>query len=311
MRTILTVLTLVAIGLSGCTSDDPGPQVVDNVTPEDFVLEAGKGAIAGLLLDDRFRPIELTDDPKTEFQARGFILLQETGQQAKSTENGEFTFVDLEPGTYTLRATIEGHEATPAKVEVEEAVFAESSLQARRVVSTEGLLISYEYAAFSSCGVNAVIIGTPLDCTADLSGDTDRAGFTVDYTGYDARHFIMEMRANNPNYFDVWARPNGQSSVSQAYQILGGPETQYLRWQLNLNETAMHDVGASGEGEEGVVWDNAVPVQTVLYLNSLGFEQGVGFGAGVYLGVQANFLQSVFVEHTPEDVDTFCVICSA
>jgi hypothetical protein len=314
MRAWILMSLLVSVALAGCAGDAPstgGDDVSSTVDRDSFQLQAGRGAVAGLLVDDRFRPIHLVDNPQGEFQTTGFVLLQETGEQVKTNENGEFTFVNLEPGTYTLRVTAAGHEAVPQRTTITEGVFNELSVIARRVVSDAGFILSLEFAAFSSCGINLLVIGTPADCTGDLSGDTERSAFTVDYTDLDVTHMVQEMRANNPNYFDVWMRPLGQQSVGQAYQIMGGPDTTYLRFQLNLNESATHSAGASGTGREGRVWDNQHPVQTVMYLNSLGFEEtgGATFGAGVYFGVQANFVQSAFLGNPQVDVDSFCVYC--
>jgi hypothetical protein len=301
----LLALAFACVALAGCSGDGPGPS-----DPTQPPLQAGKGAIAGLLVDDRFRPIHLTvDAASTEFQARGFVLLQETGAQMQTTPNGEFSFADLDPGAYTLRVTASGHEATPQRVEVRSGEFSEVSVVARRVSSAGGLIISYEYAAFVSCGTNLIVVGSSFDCTLDQSGDSSREAFTVDYTGYDATYFVMEMRADNPQYFDVWLQPPGNEFCDGAYQIMGGPDTTYLRWQLKLGEAAVSSPTASGADCQTLVWDNTEPMQTIVYLNSIGFDQGIGFGLGAYIGVQANFVQNVFIGDPGVSVDAFCVLC--
>ncbi len=172
---ISMMLVVVSVALAGCASES-APEPVENVDKESFVHKEGKGAIAGLLVDDRFRPIQLTDDPETEFQTTGFILLQETGQQVQTTENGEFSFVDLDPGSYTLRVTAAGHEAVPTKVGVAEGAFSELSVVARRVASEGSTILTEEYSAFSPCFINFVAFSYTADCTGDRSGETFRAG---------------------------------------------------------------------------------------------------------------------------------------
>lgn len=299
MRTVLILLALVATGLAGCAESTPD-DAPTNVDPDDFVLAAGKGAIAGLVVDDRFRPV---------MGAR--VLLQEEGAQTTSNANGEFSFVDLAPGRYTLRASADGHEATPKSVEVVAGQFAEANIVARRIISEGGFIISNEYAAFVPCGANVVFYGDSFDCTFDQSGDSQRVSFTIDYTAFNLSHFVMELDSNNPQYWDVWLQPplDDSASCGETYQIMGGPDSTYWRWQLNRGESAISADTASGAGCETVPWDNDTPLQTYVYLNSLGFDQGVGFGVGVYVGVQANFVQNAFVGEPDVDVDTYCVWC--
>jgi hypothetical protein len=176
--TVVLLTAFASVALAGCAGDSPDTAPVDPSEIDPEQLQAGKGAIAGLLIDDRFRPIQLIDSPTTEFQARGFVLLQETGQESRTTANGEFAFIDLEPGTYTLRVSATGHEAVPSKVVVREGEFAEASIVARRTSSQGSTIVTEEYSAFSPCFINFVALSTTADCTLDQSGETFRAGIT-------------------------------------------------------------------------------------------------------------------------------------
>jgi hypothetical protein len=79
--------------LAGCAGDG---QVVDYENLDNNELAEGKGAIAGVLFDDRYRPIHLVPEGEavSEFQADLFILVQETGPQVLTNENGDFAVLD-------------------------------------------------------------------------------------------------------------------------------------------------------------------------------------------------------------------------
>ena len=89
--TPLGLLALLAAGatLAGCSQ--PGADAAADGPP---ALAAGKGAIAGLLVDDRYRPLHLTDAPQADYEAEGFILVVETGATVTSDVTGEFTVHD-------------------------------------------------------------------------------------------------------------------------------------------------------------------------------------------------------------------------
>ncbi len=190
---VFVAAIMASVVLAGCVESDGGEAAgVDAVNPDEYQLEIGKGAVAGLLLDDRFRPIHLTEDAQTEFQSNGFILVQETGAQLRTTENGEFQILDVDPGQYTLRLQAEGYEAIPIKVDVEEGVWNEATFSARRVANEQDIIVTQEHAAFASCFTNFVMLSYTTDCTGDLSGDTDRAAWYPNLSEFNASlHYVI------------------------------------------------------------------------------------------------------------------------
>lgn len=246
---------MVAVALAGCASEGGNePDETEVVDPDSFELEQGKGAISGILVDDRFRPIDLQPegDVENEFQAAGFILIQETGQQVRTNENGEFSVVDLDPGFYTLRVSAEGFETIPERAQVEEGLFNEVQLLGRRVASTDDVIITQEHAAFASCFTNFVILSVTLDCTADQSDDTDRAAWYPDLSEFnDSLDYIVvealfDNEAPPSTAYDVVAR-EGSIGTDYSAGLLTDSDGRYVKMHLPIGEISP-DPPISGGG---------------------------------------------------------------
>src|SRR5687767_11241595 len=132
MRTLALALAFAV--LAGCTSSPPDAPIDPEVLPE---LSVGKGAITGLLIDDVYRPVP-----------GGLVFLEGTGLTATTDASGLFRFVDLPPASYVAIANAPGHEAAPANVDVEAGAYAELEIQARRIFSDEGSVITTQYSVF-------------------------------------------------------------------------------------------------------------------------------------------------------------------
>lgn len=335
----VTVALLLGLTLAGCIGGDGGTDPTgDAVDADTFDLEAGKGAIAGLLVDDRFRPIDLEDTPGTEAQFTGFVLLQETGEQAQTSENGEFTFVDLEPGTYTLRVSADRHEAIPQKVRVEEGVFSEASIVARRVLSEGGTVITEEYSAFSPCFINFVALSYTADCTGDQSGETARLGFSRNVSDLpDVTWVVGEALFNQDppegGAFDVVIRRDLGYDYSAAVLFEGRyaklhlrnggltpdpevPGTGFEPWYAHNGTFDMLMFGRGYFSED--IRQAYAPVHEALQQAPVCIPTGLGIcaqdipmrrGAGGSLGTQATFLISIFLGEPEVDPLAYCVMC--
>ncbi len=325
----MVLVMLATVGLAGCAGDDGG------LGSEGTPLAAGKGAIAGLLVDDRFRPIHLTDSPQTEFQTTGFVLLQETGQQVQTTENGEFTFSNLDPGTYTLRVTANGYEAVPQKVAVQEDVFNEVSVVARRVLSEGNVIITEHYSGFSSCFLNYVLLSSRPDCTGDRSGDTSRSGFLLNYSQVgDVSWVVMETLFNQEpragSSMDLVARGGfaqdftsdvlweGRYSKMHLQHGAISPDpqpvgTEHIEW-TNQQEISLEMFGRGYLAEE--IRTSYSPVyEAIKDLGCIGVgsycpnQWSFRRGAGATFGVEAQFVISVFLGEPEVDPLDYCVLC--
>lgn len=295
MRPILTALLLVLVGLAGC-ADEPAP----TSDAPDQPLAAGTGAISGLLVDDAFRPIPDAN-----------ILVQETGQQVETNANGEFFVGDLQPGTYTLRVNAEGHEAKPETARVDAGEFTEMNILARRVTSLDGATVTQEFTVFLDCAVS-LVVALPFDCSTDLSGDSHRRDFTVDYTPYgaDASALVMEMKAAQSKRYevDIWW-PDGDTIPFYANDVFTG---DYAHFVLKHGETNTEDEAIFTNDP----WINEYPLLTeIIVFGELSEEGGqveeffLGGGVGVHLAVKAQFMHTLFLGEPEVNVDDYCVLC--
>ncbi len=290
LQAVLLATMMASVILAGCTDgggeDAPVDDVVDT---EDYQL-GNKGAINGLLVDDRFRPI-----------AGGKVLLQELGQQVTSNENGEFQFLDLEPNTYTVRVTADGHEAAPEKIRVEQGVFSDLSMIARRIINTGGTILTQEFAVFIDCWIP---FWTELNCFLDMSLDSKRAGFTADYTAVDDISYVVsEFLFDKPSGYDGDVGVCNGESFSGWYSttIYGDYGKLTLTNDLGEWENRTEDSYLGGHLREQkfctVVWPHGQLRETV----------GVNLGFGI--STRAQILQSVFLGEPDVDLESYCVLC--
>jgi hypothetical protein len=305
-------VVVLTVALAGCSEDAGGPTTAPIVDRDDIELAAGKGAIVGLLVDDRFRPIQLTNDvASTEFQAKGFVLLQETGEQVLTTVNGEFSFVDLPPGSYTLRVSASGHEAVPQRVLVTAGEFAEMSIVARRTSSEGSFVLTQEYSVFIPCSLRTIENGYVADCTLDQSGDSFRPGFYANYTqfGEAADAMVTEMKAS-------------KAAGMYRVQIRDDTTNPWIRWgtstQFNVDYIKIvNEYGVLNEVDnwygDNIPWENDRTMHVILFVGALleqeAAELGFCCGVGVEIGIKAQFLQTVFVGELPVAVASYCVLC--
>jgi hypothetical protein len=321
---LAAALGISMLGLSGC-SDDGAPAAPTAVDSESFELKAGKGAISGLLVDDRFRPIHLTaEDATTEFQARGFVLLQETGAQVLTTVNGEFSFVDLDPGTYTLRVTATGHEATPTQVTVAEGVFNEASIVARRTASQGSTVITEEYSAFVPC--MASLPAVTAQCVVippDQSGDTHREDFWTNYTGLpDVTYAVIELRTNHRAENSGATKIVARNATNDCYVVNDSiVEGDYMKVWMQNGEVSPFDIE-----KRNCRWTNEDRQLVQMWAQGLFKEETRALifgttclagaycdaesrGIGVRLGLKGQFLVSVFLGPPDVDIESYCALC--
>ncbi|MEK6975150.1 MAG: carboxypeptidase-like regulatory domain-containing protein [Candidatus Thermoplasmatota archaeon] len=294
MKVVLVVLLVASLALAGCNDGKKGGTGGGTTQPP---LAAGKGAIAGLVVDDVYRPVP------------DALVLASNGFTATTDPSGQFTLVDLDPGAYILRVQADGYEAAPQSFEVVAGEYTEAEVLTRRIVNEGSRIITTEYNVFVSCNVNAVVIGLPYDCTFDQSGDSDRPGFIANYTGIqNITYMVTEMKANKVGNYEVRIRPEDHDQGPDGnYAVMEIVDSDYMRIVHKIGEVA-HDPFELTGGN--VAWNNTEPFLTVLYVDSIGKDAGgTGtFGVGVDVGVRAKFVQSIFVGEPPVNIDSYGVL---
>lgn len=327
-KPLLTVLILAAVALAGCSGGGGGgasDQAREGgADPNSVQLESGKGAISGLLVDDRFRPIDLTDNPTTEFQTTGFVLLAEEGLQTQTSENGEFSFVNLDPGSYTLRVQADGHETIPHKVTVIEGEYAEATVVARRVSSEGSFILTEEYSGYTPCAASWPLPGGLPDqpppgpgwftsivfnCN-DASGDSFRPGpsnLTYNELANDTTYMIVEMMVEKEgNYFLVVRHDDGTSGGGDRYGAAVTEGGRYAKVIMQVGEIYDEEM-------------NANPLDLMKPLAALNFfrgnveetdqddptSEGSLGQAGVEYATKTQFMISLFIGEPEVDLETY------
>jgi len=314
MRALLVSLLLVSALVAGCSGSEPEPT---DTTTDRPPVAPDRGAISGLLIDDIYRPV-----------AGGRILLQGAGLTATTDAQGQFTFVDLVPGTFIAIANAAGHEAAPVNVDVTAGVYTDLEIVMRRIFSQEGSIVTTQYSVFVPCSVSSIQGTSTLDCTGDQSHESFRAGFTSNYTGYkDATYLVTEMKSNHKasssqGAYKVVVRELGACNAATCSGDYWGSkfitEGDYLKITLQIGNVSADDTEA-----RNVAWDNTKQMETFLFPQGAFKSESQGVldaqcsasgqcfesrGLGPQVGVKANFVQSLFLGEPKVDIGTYQVL---
>jgi len=311
VRLVLVLGCLLATALAGCGAKTGAN--VDIQTSTLPPLSADKGAITGVVIDDRYRPVP-----------DALVLLTPGGLTATSDSEGQFAFGDLQPGSYLLQVQAPDHEAAPKNVDVVAGQYTEVEDQARRIFSDQGSILTTEFSVFIPCAASFVANGIVANCLLDLSGDTYRPGFTSKPLNKTLNWTVMvsEMLANQVATYDVQVRhDDGSPSGGERYsvgRINDGTYIKMVNWRGKINEV-------DNNQRNNVPFNGTKPFATILFLEGehQGDAQGVfdkvcnpqvpqtcrtATGAGVALGIKAKFVQSLFVGKPAKPIESYCIL---
>lgn len=310
---LLSTAILAASALAGCGGTVNPPPTTTR--PPD-----NEGAINGLLIDDRYRPIP-----------DATLFLAPVGLTTTSDLAGQFSFAPLEPGPYSLVVNAAGHEAAPRAVDVVGGQYTEVEAQARRIFSDDGTVITTQYAVFIDCAAEAVIysvIPERPSCTLDTTGDSARSGFETDL-GSEAKnvtYVVTEFLFNNAgNYGLVIGRQDSTGNFDTYFAEGDVANGVYKRFQM---EPRAIDNRTGETAGRNVRFDLTQPFQTTVFphaqfyteLHELTRQVGeasgnpvcVGDGGcngvGVAIGTKAKIVQTTFLGTPPVTVETYVTL---
>lgn len=313
-KSALLVSLLLAALLAGCsggTEDVAPPQ-----DPGKGDLADGKGGIAGVVIDDRYRPIP---------NAKLFLL--PLGLTTTADALAQFEFRDLEPGSYQLRIEAKGHEGAPVPVDVVAGEFAEVEASARRIFNQDGTIITTQYSVFIDCSFETPVFGlaaVPITgCLGDLSGDSTRAYYISKLDESDANlttYMVTEVLFNQDGDYTVSIRHGeqfGDINYAEADLLKG----KYIRIVNQANATNNETGQNQGRNQP---WDPHEPWQTIVFphgefygeVHSTVCPPGVPgvvsftclYGVGADFGVKAKIVQSVFLGPPDVDITSYAVL---
>jgi hypothetical protein len=286
MKAIVMSLVMVAVVFAGC-ADSGGPKenevVEGKVGEKDGVLSAGKGAIEGLLVDDAFRPLELTDTPQSTYQFSGFLFIQELALQIQTNENGEFTILDVEPGSYRLRPQVDGHDGGTQRITVKSGEFTEVTVQLQRKASTSSTIITEEYTGFTPCALPVIV----FNCL-DASADSWRPGPEgLDYTTIDGiTYVVLEMRVNKEGDF--------------FYQLQSGNSGNVYTDGGNYAKGIFYNEALVSDPIEGArPWNNVAGWDAIFFLDG---------NTQAEFATKSQFMISLFINEPSLDLDSYALI---
>ena len=248
----LICVTLVAALLAGCSAKTSSTVVDATSLPP---LSAGKGAITGLVIDDRYRPVP-----------DAMVLLTPLGLTATTDAEGQFQFADLEPGSFVALVQVKDHEAAPKNVDVTAGQYADLELMARRIFSDSGSVITQEYSVFIPCAFDYVVNGLIYGCVPDSSGDTYRPGISVDFRAQKTNltYLVSEILLNQPDSYVFVVRCSDGSSF-------GCGEYGYVNTTGgNYGKVIMQNPGNYMHTPHSLNWTNKVILDGLLFYYGTG-----------------------------------------
>lgn len=317
-RSLLAVIVVAAITLAGCGTKTEG-DVLDANSPVE-ALPPDKGAITGLVIDDRYRPV-----PEAN------VALLPLGLTTFADSSGQFQFMDLLPGAYVIVVNAPEHEAAPRNVDVVAGQYSEVEVEARRTFSQDGFTITTEYSVFSPCMQSLVVVAAVNSlCMPDSSGDTYRPGITVDFRKHKTNltFLVSEILINQPDRY-VWVVRCADGSS------FGCGEYGYVDIKGDVyGKVVMQNQGNFMRTPNSVNWTNKAILDGLLFFYGTGGDEitpvakPVGcqlppvnnplndkpafcrdyYGAGNKLGVKAKIIMTAFLGEPKVDVGTYAVL---
>jgi hypothetical protein len=314
---VLTAGLLLAVALAGCGGKATTTQGGGSQPP----LEAGKGAIAGLVIDDVYRPVP-----------NALVLIEKAGLTATSDGEGQFTFTGLDPGAYVLKVQADAHASAPKTVEVVAGQYADAEIQADRLLNAGSRIVTTEYSAFISCAADFAVNGVVGDCLNDQSGDSFRPGFDSNVTElglHNITYMVNEVLVNQDGNWILQVREqDGSIAGGERYAVQSVQNAHYIKV---VNKFGVKNT-ESNEQHNNVPWNGTKKFQTIMFYEGQFKNEVSGTGkpvedanqtnpatgkpvrnplccgVGAGFGIQAKFVQSIFIGEPAVDINSYSTL---
>lgn len=202
---LVTLMLAIAI-LPACDGNEDEPEVLP-------------GSVAGKVeLDDGAPPEGLE------------VQLLDTEAVTSTGEEGEFTFTDLKPGTYTLSVFAVGYEPLMRDVQVEAAKATSVTLTLKLIRSRISGTILLE-GATSHEGITVALRDTPFTTTTDAAGNfvldgllTGAYFLEASKEGYDTATSLVAL-TSDPETVSLTLEPTGAVSIFGVISLPGGADS--------------------------------------------------------------------------------------
>lgn len=313
---IAAVFFVAATVLAGCSSKDSSSSAAATTV----TFDASKGAIRGIVIDDRYRPV-----PDAE------VLLTQLGTTVTSDSEGQFGFGNLEPGAYLALTKSKDHEAAPKNIDIVPGQYTDVEIQARRIFSQDGSIITTQYSVFIDCAFEAVVVSAIQEkpsCTGDETGDSARANFDTTFPAADAKnltYMITEFLFNKVGDYGVVVGVAPGGSYDTYYAEGNVVQGVYQRFE---NQPKVVDNRTGETANRNVKFNPAKPFSTTVFPHGQAYGELHGAtrdfgtatghpicvgdggceGVGVALGVKAKIVQTTFLGKPNVDPDTYAVL---
>lgn len=230
-----------------------------------------KGAIAGRINDTRVPRdgdyIKYGDDKLATIQGATVELLDSTGKVLatyntdKININGIYLFKDVEPGTYTVRASVDTHYTVESEVTVVADEITFKNLQMSKVRSTPPVVESY--SPVWSEGDEAMLCNTPITIQFNWDMDTEATEKAFKIEPAVEGTFTWE----DLNYRMVFT-PTEPYEINTKYTVTVSTDAKHAGGMnmespvsfsfLTTNRNFMEIIGSFPKADEAVHYENAV-----------------------------------------------------
>lgn len=212
VRSVLAIVTVAVLLLSGCASKPKGISSTDPPVPTDAIVTDNTGSIAGVVVTEEVVPI-----------AGAQLLVQETQDSARTAQDGRFAINGVAPGTYSVLISALGYDAQASRVEVVAGQVTEKTFTMSAIVVKVPFHESRPFAGRFECSTAFVdVLWAQCPGASALAPDSSSSISFDKPTG--VTHLVAELR---------WTQASGGTGQNLDFNLVeqGRDEEQ---WYANV-----------------------------------------------------------------------------